>query len=180
MGALYRPAVGDGAPRKAPPAPRKSGLTDVGAERVPDYQDKLTFYQTLTAPLGATPPPAKPDPHARTAAPARVSPATPRASEPAVARPLPESRPAVRPPSTEAAEWTVQVGVFKSAGQAEAVKKRLARGTLRRPDHHRGAAEDGQPRYRVRVGAFKSKDDAARTAERVRSDLSLSTFVTTR
>ncbi len=161
-------------PRKTAPASRRSGLTDVGSERVPDYQDKLTFYQTLTAPLGAVPPPAKVDSHAKAATPAKVAPPAPRAPDPAAAKPVAEPRPA------SASEWTVQVGVFKNAGQAEAVRKRLARGHFDAQITTTAAAEDGQPRYRVRVGAFKSKDDAARTAERVRSDLALSTFVTAR
>ncbi|PYO55551.1 MAG: hypothetical protein DMD83_19060 [Candidatus Rokuibacteriota bacterium] len=38
--------------------------------------------------------------------------------------------------------------------------------------------EDGQVRYRVRVGAFRTREEAVRTAERVRADRSLPTFVT--
>jgi len=38
--------------------------------------------------------------------------------------------------------------------------------------------EDGEVRYRVRVGTFRTREEAARMAERVRSDRSLPTFVT--
>ena len=154
--------------RKAPASPRRSGLTDTAVERAPERQEKLTFYQTLTAPLSAAPVSTpRPEPVARPA------PAAPRAAERAdPAPPRAEARAAAASP-----EWTVQVGVFKSAPQAEAVKARLGRGGF---DGQITASpgDDGQPRYRVRVGSFKTRDDASRAAERIRADRSLSTFVT--
>jgi len=78
-----------------------------------------------------------------------------------------------------AAGWTVQVGVFGSAQQAAGVKKQLAEGGFE-AQIVSTAGGDGQVRYRVRVGTFKSREEAIRTAERVRTDRSLPTYVTTR
>jgi cell division protein FtsN len=79
----------------------------------------------------------------------------------------------------DAAQWTVQVGVFKNLRQAESVKRKLVQGGFE-AELAPITADDGQLRYRVSVGAFRSKDEAARLAARVRSDRSLPTFVTTR
>jgi len=40
-------------------------------------------------------------------------------------------------------------------------------------------ADDGQARYRVRVGSFKARVEADRVAERLRAERSLATYVTT-
>jgi DedD protein len=172
------PSVSQESPRKAAATPRRSGLTEAPAERVPDHQEKLTFYQTLTAPLSAVSASGRAEtPHSPAPA-ARVGVDAGRAAERAEPpRAVAESREPVRAPAPAAAEWTVQVGVFKGAAQAEALKKKLARGGFD-AQVTTATADDGQPRYRVRVGSFRSKDEAARTAERVRADRSLSTFVT--
>ena len=59
-------------PARKPAAPvaRRSGLTDPAPERPP--QEKLTFYQTLTAPMSTVPAPAK------VSVPAKPEPAKPR------------------------------------------------------------------------------------------------------
>jgi cell division protein FtsN len=225
LGALVGREWGRQAPRatvaesgqRSAPSPRRSGLGDVGAERTRPPQEKLTFYQTLTAPLGAAPasskaaPATKPQPTV-----------TPRPSGPAVAdravRPseratetlLPpraapgapggdrsaapgEQRrdgnpdvPAARPGEQQAAgeqrreapsEWTVQVGVFTTSERAERIRKELAVAGFH-PRVTPAVGEDGQPRFRVRLGEFRTKEEALRTAERVRADRSLPTFVT--
>jgi len=72
----------------------------------------------------------------------------------------------------------VQVGVFKSADQAERVKRKLTEGGF--PAGVTAVAgSDGQTWYRVRVSGFKTRDQALKTAERVRADRALPTFVTT-
>ena len=40
------------------------------------------------------------------------------------------------------------------------------------------AGQEGQARYRVRVGTFKSREEAGAVAERLRGSRSLSVFVT--
>ena len=104
----------------------------------------------------------------------------PRAEE----RPLPSSgsaRVADQPDRTErrlgaSPGWTLQVGVFGRVDQAVDLKRGLDQKGL-------GAQivptlNDGQVRYRVRIGTFHSREEALREAERVRSERSLSTFVT--
>jgi cell division protein FtsN len=69
--------------------------------------------------------------------------------------------------------WTVQVGAFKNRRQAEDSRQQLASAGL---DAYvvTVAAQDGVARYRVRVGTFRSPA----AAERLRSQRSLTTFVT--
>jgi len=195
-----QPAVASEPTRKATSAPRRGGLTEVATERAP--QEKLTFYQTLTAPLGAVPPSGKGEATAKpgVAAKARLGPepapertdrpALPRGTGPerrltSVEAKAAEQRQEARGESTvgpgngqEArSEWTVQVGVFKSSQQAAGVKKQLAESGFEAQVTPM-TIEDGQVRYRVRVGAFRTREEAVRTAERVRADRSLPTFVT--
>jgi DedD protein len=169
------------------PVARRSGLTDPPAERPP--QEKLTFYQTLTAPMTTVPAPAK------VSVPAKPEPAKPRpsaervASDRAVAAtptsaPKPdklagpaESRSV--PPAGEGrtGEWAVQVGVFKDRDQAESVRRPLAASGF---DAYLTAVAvgDGQMQYKVRMGSFKTREEAGRMAERVRQERSLTAFVT--
>ncbi len=190
-----QPAVASDPTRKATAIPRRGGLTEVGTERAP--QEKLTFYQTLTAPRGAVSPSGKGDATAKpgVAAKARPNPepapertdkltlpraaAPDRARLPSVEARAPEQRQdaTAESPVDPRTEWTVQVGVFKSPQQAAGVKKQLAeRGFETQVTPM--TTEDGEVRYRVRVGTFRTREEAARMAERVRSDRSLPTFVT--
>jgi len=181
-------------PAKRPgPVPRRSGLAEPALER-PVLQEKLTFYQTLTAPLSPAPastktePPAKPD-ATKPGAPERGIP--PPAERPAVgAPPSGPSRPdtpastaappsAPRPGEARPTDWTVQVGAFKERGQAEGMRKPLAAAGL---DAYLSVvpADGGQVRYKVRVGGFKTREEAVRMAERIRQERSLTAFVTPR
>ena len=212
------PAVAAESPRKPAQTSRRGGLTESGAEKPTQPQEKLTFYQTLKAPLGpvrvsdgasaqARPANAQPS-HGK--APERSSEGAPsktveRSSDGTPSRMLDrqgQEAPAIvtaqsrypgerdeprggssaakdgaRPDAT--AEWTVQVGVFSSPQQAAGVKKQLAQGGWD-AQVAPTTGSDGLVRYRVRLGAFRSKEEADRTAERVRSDRSLPTFVTIR
>jgi cell division protein FtsN len=190
-----QPAIAAEPSRKAAPVPRRSGLTEPGPERPPQLQERLTFYQTLKEPLGPVRPPqgasAAVKPAGAGANPAR-SPqggpgqATDRdAREPS--RPVADVGEARPGPSTRGeperpeglAGWTVQIGVFSSPQQAAVVKKQLAHGGFE-ADIALTTADDGHVRYRVRLGTFRSREEAVRTAERVRSDRALPTYVTTR
>jgi len=174
------------------PVARRSGLTDPAPERPP--QEKLTFYQTLTAPMTtvpapakmsvpAKPEPAKPEPAKPRPSPERVSSDRPVAATPTSApKPDKVAGPAEShsvPPAGEArtGEWAVQVGVFKDRGQAESVRRPLAASGF---DAYLTAVAvgDGQMHYKVRMGSFKTREEAGRMAERVRQERSLAAFVT--
>ena len=171
----------------SPTTPRRSGLVEPAPERAPE---KLTFYQTLTAPIGPTastpvvaaakaPEPPKPRPVPErppadrpVAAPAVASP--PKTVKPAAI----ESRPASPAAAPErAGDWAVQVGAFRDRAQAETVRKQMAASGF---DAYLTAVEagPGDVRYKVRLGSFRSREDAGRVADRVRSEQSLAAFVT--
>jgi cell division protein FtsN len=195
--------------RRSASAPRRGGLTEIDAERAARPQEKLTFYQTLTAPIGAAPVsvraegdpragqaprapadggrvPARSDSESVRPGPARAqSPAPPPAEgtptgQPGTASTLPVAGARATDGRPEGpGDWTIQVGVFRSLPQAESVRRQLAQGGFEAQVTPVGG-EAGQARYRVRVGAFPSKDEAARVAERVRATRSLPTYVTPR
>ena len=174
--------TGAEAAKRATSAPRRSGLVEPIGERPP--QEKLTFYETLTAPLDATSPagrlgvgakPESPKPRPAAVTPA-AAPVAPRAdkSAPTTERPAPP-----RSSDGGGGDWAVQVGVFKDRSQAEGVRRPLAAAGH---DAYVSATSgpDGRMTYRVRVGGFKSRDEAQRVAARVRQERSLPTFVTSR
>jgi cell division protein FtsN len=76
-------------------------------------------------------------------------------------------------------DWAVQVGVFKDRGQAENVRRALAASGF---DAYLVAAPaaDGQTHYKVRMGSFKTREEAGQMVERVRRERSLTAFVTPR
>ena len=94
-----------------------------------------------------------------------------RSSGRAASPPLDESQ------RQDGAGWTVQVGAFKNRVQADSVRKRLADARF---DAYvtSSTAEEGQARYRVRVGTFRSREEALRVAERLRAERALTVFVT--
>jgi cell division protein FtsN len=178
--------------RRAAAAARRSGLAAASAERAAEPQEKLTFYKTLTAPLGAVPASGKAElaPKPQPAAKPRAAPAptADRVSDPQTVRADGAALPARAPVEDRlgagdgerpaaSADWAVQVGVFKSSQQAERVRKKLTDGGFpARVTPVSGG--DGQTWYKVRVGGFKTRDEALKTAERVRADRALPTFVT--
>jgi len=200
------PAAAADTARKTPPSSRRGGLTETGTDRPPQLQEKLTFYQTLKTPIG--PVRTTEDVHASakpagaTTSPARAPEGasdgtTPRTTDHAGQEPptlasaqsksgseRPEARGGPSAPREgrrpeASAEWTVQVGVFSSAQQAAGVMKQLAAGGFE-AQVAPTTTSNGQVRYRVRLGSYTSKEEADRTAERVRLARSLPTFVTTR
>lgn len=184
FGVPVAPAVKPAA-SAGPAVPGERGESPAKAERL-RAEERLTFYQTLTAPTptlpAAGPPtveerivpresPARP-PGARAerragagesgaAAKAQVAAATPAAAGPA--EPL----------------WTVQVSSFKSRALAEDLRKRLA---ARSYDAYLVAVttEEGRVRHRVRVGGFATRVEAERVAAELRADRHANVFVTTR
>jgi cell division protein FtsN len=137
----------------------------------------LTFYQDLTAPLTAPPPP-------KAVKPGRAEKAERPASPEAVPRPeraaLPEAAApaATTPPATPGA-FTIQVGAYKAREPAEALRARLAAA-----GHDAYVAEidaSGSVRYRVRVGSFVTREAAQLAADKiVAAERKLSAFVTAR
>jgi cell division septation protein DedD len=182
-------ASADSGARKTVPPGKRGGLSAADVEPSPSVDQKLTFYQTLTAPLG------RGSADASQPAEARVQPAP----EPVRAEPSPPpypytsrgetlvEKPAV--PEGEAAParveadaaglWSVQVAAFKTQGQAALLHRQLREAGF---DAYiaPAVASDGQTNYRVRVGTFKSKAEAQRMVERVRGERSLAAFVTPR
>jgi cell division protein FtsN len=192
------------APDARPARPAGGGLasSSAGADRARPEQEKLTFYQTLTAPVGPVrgapiPPERKPPSAAAARARSQGLPGPlpsrpgPEASEPA--------RPARRPggpeppragtspagePSAVARDgesasgprWAVQVGAFRNREQADSVQRRLS-GAGYQVSITPVTTADGL-RYRVRVGSYPRRRDADEVAARVRSEGSFSTFVT--
>ena len=189
------PSVSEAARKAATPASRRGGIAaETMADRPPEPTEKLTFYQTLTEPLngaGAAKPDSKPvtvPVTVKVSAPS-PAPATPPAAAPAPA-PAPASpslppapgkaaAPAAKAPTTTAAAspWTVQVGAFKNRRQAEDTRQQLASAGLEAYVAS-VAALDGQPRFRVRVGTYRSREEAAAAAERIRAQRSVTAFAT--
>jgi cell division protein FtsN len=179
--------------RKTIPPGKRGGLSSADVEPVPSVDQKLTFYQTLTAPLGR----GSVDASQRSADKTRpaAEPATPRA-EP-VASPPPPSRStghdetllekpvpaeakagadAARPTAEASGPWSVQAGAFKTRAQADGLEKQLRQAGF---DAYvtQTSGEDGQIRFRVRVGTFKNKAEAQRMADRMRAERSVAAFV---
>ncbi len=170
------------AARKGPaaPAPRRSGIAaETMADRAPEPTEKLTFYQTLTEPLGATGSP-RSEPKAVTV---KVSAPEPKVAAPPASPSAPALPPAPRgaAASTTPAPngWTVQVGAFKSRHQAEETRQHLAAAGLEAYVAS-VSAQDGPPRFRVRVGTYRTREEAAAVAQRLRSQKSLTAFATPR
>jgi cell division protein FtsN len=154
----------------------------------------LTFYRELTAPLTAPPP--VPPKSGRKPAPAAeaVQRETPRGAAPAASEVAPGvsaptvatlggraseiATPAVARNDGEGMPYTVQVGAYRARPPAEAL-----RATLAATGHDARVVEtDGSTgaRYRVRVGAFATREAARQAAARLASERSLSAFVTNR
>ena len=149
-------------------ATRPGDRTARAAEPAP----ALTFYQDLTAPLTAPPP-------AKAAKPGRVE----KSDKPASPETAPKAERAASPDTTAPAAsrgaFTIQVGAYKAREPAEALRVRLAAA-----GHDAYVAEidgSGAVRYRVRVGAFATREAAQQAADRiVAGERKFSAFVTAR
>jgi len=178
--------------RKTVPPGKRTGLTgaDVEAPRVD--QKQLTFYQTLTAPLGRGSADASQRREEKAKATPAPEPVRPEASQPppylyasrgetVMEKPAADASTAADKASHAPAEptgpWSVQAAAFKTQAQADALQKQLKRAGF---DAYVAAASgsEGQTNYRVRIGTFKSKAEAQRIAEQVRGERSLAAFIT--
>jgi cell division septation protein DedD len=169
-------------------------------------EEKVTFYRTLTAPTSDLPQVGRPTIEERLIPKEEPSPSAPVDPAPELPRAAPERRaskvpePVVGPRSVRVARapaspparptqvagpgpggdgdaWTVQVSAYRSRALAEELRSRLA---ARGFDAHvfPSITEDGRPRYRVRVGAYASRNDAERVASELRSERGLNPLVT--
>jgi DedD protein len=146
-------------------------------DRTAPIKEKLTFYQTLPAPLnsppreGAKKPPST-QKSAPEKAPAKPQPVTKPVEPEIVKASVEEPSP---PPGSQF--WTVQVSAYRSRGLAEELQKSLRSAGY---DAYLAqvASEDGKSRYRVRVGGYSTRIEAEKTAERLRTERALSPFVT--
>jgi cell division septation protein DedD len=187
------PASADSGARKTVPPGKRGGLSGADLEPPPQVDQKLTFYRTLTAPLG------RGFADASQRSEAKVQPPP----EPARAEPSPPPYPytsrgetLIEKPAAPEAEagparaqadlaniwaglWSVQVAAFKTQGQAASLHRQLSEAGF---DAYiaPAVASDGQTNYRVRLGTFESKAEAQRMVERVRVERSLAAFVTPR
>lgn len=123
-------------------------------DAAPQIQEKLTFYQTLTAPLTNGPPPPK---------------------LPAV--PLPRPDPAPEPAAAKSGTppggaYTVQVAAFKSRDQADRLREKLGSDAYVSESGATGA------RFRVRVGAYPARAEAEAAMARLRAEHALTGYVT--
>ena len=177
--------------RKTVPPGKRGGLAGADVDPPQMDQKQLTFYQTLTAPLGRGSADAAPR-HvdkaraASAAEPARSdahapSPTYTSRSEPVVEKPATADSASADKGPRAAAEpvgpWAVQAAAFKTQAQADALQKQLKQAGF---DAYVASAttSDGHANYRVRIGTFKSKVEAQRVAERVRGERSLAAFIT--
>jgi DedD protein len=182
------PSASEAARKASAPAPRRGGIAaETMADRPPEPTEKLTFYQTLTEPLnggGQARPEAKPvtvkvsapSPSPAAAPVTAPAPAAPSVSlPPAPGKAVVPAPPAANPAA--ASPWTVQVGAFKNRRQAEDTRQQLAAAGL---EAYVASvpAQDGQARFRVRVGTYRSREEAAAVAERIRAQRSVSAFAT--
>ena len=180
-------ASADSGARKTVSLGKRGGLSGADLEPPPSVDQKLTFYQTLTAPLGRGSADASQRPQAKAhpaPEPARAEPPPPpypytSRRETFVEKPAAPEAEAAPAQAAAAGLWSVQVAAFKTQGQAASLHKQFREAGF---DAYIAAAvaSDGQTNYRVRVGTFESKADAQRMVERVRGERSLAAFVTPR
>ena len=172
------PATPNGAGKKAA-SRRAAGEPE--AERPREADDKLTFYHTLTAPLGPAPSYPKPAADGKARPAAGTSTAAPAPGASTAAPPSLPASPASSAPATASATaagpWSVQVGAFDSRQQADALQQDLRRAGFEAYLTTLGTGE-GKTRFRVRVGTFPDRALAQRAADRLRAERSLPTFVT--
>jgi DedD protein len=147
------------------PAGDLEALDRAPAAPAPAREEPLTFHEELTKPSTAAPPPAPaaaptPPPPAPAAAPAPA----PAAPPPAEAAPPPEDKP-----------WTVQLAASQDRGEAERLASRFAALNTRIEE----ADVPGKGRfYRVRVGAFDTREAAERYLRDVTRETGAKGFVT--
>ena len=177
LGILVGRELASTAPRvaTAPPpraTPGTAPVSDPAKNARAGMKEKLTFYQTLTSPTPDIPPPGA-TPKRTVVEERMVVKGTERRS---VVQPTGQTGEAA---ASSSQAWTLQVSSFRSRALAEEQMKRL---TGKGYDAYLTVvqSENGQTRYRVRVGSFATRTEAEQIAERLRADLKLNPFVTQR
>jgi cell division septation protein DedD len=170
-------------PSRKPPASARRALSEAEAVKPPQIQEKLTFYQTLTAPLGAPPPPKTEAPKGEAKSREEAGKERDRADG-AGARRRPEAAPAVEAGREVAASppeqgYTVQIVAYRARPAAEEMERKLKEAGF---DAYIAtiSGDDGRTTYRVRVGSFATRGEAQRMVERLKSERGPSPFVTAR
>ena len=163
--------------KKPSKAPKTELREPAPKDRTNSVQEKLTFYQTLPAPLFSTPKEsskkaAPKEPQQKSVTPKAESRAAPSEGGAPTAVDLPSP-----PPGSQF--WTVQVSAYRSRGLAEELKQSLRSAGY---DAYllQVGGEDGKSRFRVRVGSYPTRVEAERAADRLRTERSLSPFVVPR
>jgi cell division septation protein DedD len=150
-------------------APGDLAALDRAPAPAPATKEPLTFHDRLTKDVPAAPPPAPP--------PAEPAPAA-KAEPPAAAVPAPAPKPAEAAPRAEPPPdrpWTVQLAAAQDRAEAERTAARFAALNPRIET----AEVPGKGRfYRVRVGAFETKQDAERYLRDVARETGAKGFVT--
>lgn len=173
-----RPLQAGTEPARKTPASARRALSDTEAVKPPQIQEKLTFYQTLTAPLGATPPAPKAEAKPREEAGKERTRAEGTGTRPSLeaAPPLEAGREVAAPPEPG---YTVQVVAYRARPAADEMERKLREAGF---DAYVAtiSGDDGRTTYRVRVGSFATRGEAQRMAERLRNERGLSPYVTAR
>jgi cell division septation protein DedD len=144
----------------------------------PATKEPLTFHDRLTKEQPAPPPPAAAAPPAPTASPTPSPSPTPSAAAPDHPAPAPAPRPVEAAPAAEPPPdrpWTVQLAAAQDRAEAERTAARFAALNPRIEP----ADVPGKGRfYRVRVGAFETRQDAERYLRDVGRETGAKGFVT--
>jgi cell division protein FtsN len=155
-------------------AARARGRTTASDPALPRIQEKLTFYQTLTAPLTGGPPDARQGPTGRAVSgKPEAKPVTPPPPRPAPVTPAPPAGSTSTPEARAdaAAGYTIQVAAYRTRAQAEALRAKLGAEA-----YVVEGVVDSAITFRVRLGAFGSRAEA----EAARLERSLGGFITPR
>ncbi len=154
---------------------RSRGRTTASDPALPRIQEKLTFYQTLTAPLTGGPPDARQGPNGRAVAgKPEAKPVMPPPPRPAPVTPAPPAGSTSPPPDARAdtaAGYTIQVAAYRTRAQAEALRAKLGAEA-----YVVEGVVDSAITFRVRLGGFGSRAEA----EAARLERSLGGFITPR
>ena len=170
-------------PLDGPGAAPKPEAKPVAIKIPPATPSSQTSPAPPTPPVAAKPAPAPPAAQAPSLPPAPAKTADGRSADGGSAGAIsgpPQSNKAsasAPTPNGPTTPYTVQVGAYKNRRQADDSRQQLASAGL---DAYvvTLAAQEGVARYRVRVGTYRSREEAAAAAERLRTQRSLTTFVT--
>jgi cell division septation protein DedD len=145
--------------------------------RLPQIQERLTFYQTLTAPPGSTPPnlaSKAPDGRAPVKETEKEQELSGKRGAPAGASS--GSSTALGAVPAQGQPWTLQVAAYRRQTQAAALQRSLIASGY---DAYLTmvSGPDGTVHYRVRVGNYPTRAAAEKVSEQLRAERSLVSLV---